>query len=237
MRVARVSQDRQYLWTWRGAPLSSGRCFAFLLLRILSGLSPAAAGGTKPICAIGEEVSAFYNGRINLGRGDEPCQSTMERCWLDATVSAGPNGIGIYTVDWADGRSEYKNVHSFFVRRKTTEEPCGESPEDAVEDDPEDDGWIAPDLACTTLIRLHWEGSEPQWNKQAINALKAECLPDEVIDGFDWHVIFRFHDVNQCERVYKTISNVLEKCLDREHCYTHPYVKDIEYVGDTPAAR
>mmetsp|Transcript_60677 Transcript_60677/g.112570 ORF Transcript_60677/g.112570 Transcript_60677/m.112570 type:complete len:145 (-) Transcript_60677:7-441(-) len=113
----------------------------------------------------------------------------------------------------------------------------GESPEYAVADNTEDDAWTPPSLPCTTLIRLHWEGGELQWNKQAIGALKAECMPDEVIDGFDWHVIFRYKNVDHCERAYKTISNVLSKCADKEHCYTHPYVKDIEYIGDTPEQR
>jgi hypothetical protein len=89
------------------------------------------------------------------------------------------------------------------------------------------------------LPRLHWEGSDPAWNKEAVDSLKAQFKPDEVIDGFDWHVILRFNDVNKCEKAYNAIDKVLKQCTeqDQEKCHTHKHVKAIEYVGDDPATR
>eukprot|EP00971_Amphidinium_carterae_P052910 1042167-Amphidinium_carterae.1 len=68
----------------------------------------------RPVCAIGEEVLALYTGHRDLGRGNEPCHSAVEECWWDATVAAGPNGVGIYTVDWANGHLEHRSVHNFW---------------------------------------------------------------------------------------------------------------------------
>merc|ERR1711974_3056 len=103
----------------------------------------------------------------------------------------------------------------------------------------EDDNWVPPEIACTLLPRLHWEGSDPEWNKEAIEFLNKTYAPDETIDGFDWHVIMRFNDVDRCENAFNDLSKVLKQCkeADPEQCRTHKYVKGIEYVGDEPSVR
>merc|ERR1719359_1222215 len=108
--------------------------------------------------------------------------------------------------------------------------PKPESPKAAT--NVQEDAWIPPEIPCTILPRLHWEGSDPVWNKEAIQSLKDAYKPDEVIDGFDWHVILRFHDVNRCENVFMSLERDLKKCkeADPEKCRTHKYVKAIEYV-------
>merc|ERR1712048_400767 len=98
---------------------------------------------------------------------------------------------------------------------------------------------VPPEIPCTILPRLHWEGSDPDWNRQATQALKDEYKPDELIDGFDWHVILRFNDADKCEAAYNSLDKALKQCteMDPEKCRTHKYVKAIEYVGDDPETR
>eukprot|EP00928_Gymnodinium_smaydae_P050421 TRINITY_DN33989_c0_g1_i1.p1 TRINITY_DN33989_c0_g1~~TRINITY_DN33989_c0_g1_i1.p1 ORF type:complete len:323 (+),score=68.46 TRINITY_DN33989_c0_g1_i1:50-970(+) len=103
----------------------------------------------------------------------------------------------------------------------------------------EESDWVPPEIPCTILPRLHWEGSDPDWNKKAVEHLRTQFAPDELIDGFDWHVILRFNDADRCERVYAELEGILNKCTESnvDLCRTHDYVKAIEYVGDTPETR
>merc|ERR1719162_1812990 len=115
----------------------------------------------------------------------------MGECWFPAGVESGPNAEGVYTLIWEDGDPDHRQVHASRARRTSTSEECGEP---APYELPEGDGgWTPPEIACTILGRMHWEGSDAAWNKDAVDKLKEEFLPDEVIDGFDWHVIFRFN--------------------------------------------
>lgn len=188
-------------------------------------------------CPIGTPVRAFYAGSVNLGNGDEPCTPGMEACMFVGAVASGPDADGHYMINWEDGDPNNRRVHASRVTQQSSGETCSLPAANAPMDEDEDEKWVPPEIPCTLLPRLHWEGSDPKWNKEAIDSLKAEFRPDEVIDGFDWHVIMRFHDVNRCEKAFNTINNVLAKCEDKEKCYNHPYVKAIEYVGDDPETR
>lgn len=211
-------------------------------------------------CPPGTEVTAFFVGEIDLGNGAEACKPTMDDCYYGAKISSGPDANGIIVVDWEDGDPSVRNVPHSQVRHGKSGEACdgppppkkvGKVPKKAPAhqeppkadkpkvENPHDDNWVPPEIPCTILPRLHWEGSDPSWNKEAITALKQEFNPDEVIDGFDWHVILRFNDANKCEQAFDKLAEVLKQCkeLDQEKCHTHKYVKAVEYVGDEPDVR
>merc|ERR1719188_2167965 len=88
-------------------------------------------------------------------------------------------------------------------------------PEQVPEDADDDENWVPPEIACTILPRLHWEGSEPEWNKEAIEFLRSTYNPDELIDGFDWHVIMRFNHVDRCEKTFDELNGVLQQCVEK----------------------
>lgn len=189
-------------------------------------------------CPPNEPVIAFFAGQVDLGAaGVEPCKPDMEQCHFPGRISTGPDAEGNYMIDWDDGDLSNRKVHHMKVKQSSSGEACaGPSPAPPAEDD---DNWVPPEIPCTILPRLHWEGSDPEWNKEAVAALKNEYKPDEVIDGFDWHVILRFNDADRCEATYKSLDTTLSKCkeTDPEKCRTHKYVKAIEYVGDDPETR
>lgn len=203
-----------------------------LLLYLALAQSASFAGAVT--CNPGEAAQAFYAGSVAEGQ----CNPTMAQCWFFGTIAEGPSADGVFTMNWEDGDPENRQVHHSKVKKRETGEVCS-LPEAGYEDEDyeEDPPWEPPEIPCTILPRLHWEGSDPKWNKEAIDALKAEWKPDEVIDGFDWHVILRFNEANRCEQCFNTIKAVLDKCEDVEKCYTHPYIKAIEYVGDDPETR
>merc|ERR1711972_816667 len=122
------------------------------------------------------------------------------------------------------------------VKQSATGEACDGPDAVAAE---EDEDFVPPEIACTILPRLHWEGSDPEWNREAIEYLKRTHQPDETIDGFDWHVILRFNDADRCEKVYKSIEATLSECKEKdlEQCRPHKYIRAIEYVGDDPETR
>jgi len=185
-------------------------------------------------CIMGEMVWAVFQGIADLGRGGyEQCHAAHDGCWFPARVASFDGDF--YIVQWDDGDQSHRRVPAGLVRRRFTEELCS-VPVVYDYNDPEDP-WQPSEIPCTILLRLHWNASKVKWRKRAISKLRKEHLPDEVIGGFEWHVIFRFHVVNQCERVFKTIHKVLKTCADPEECYAHEYVKGIEYVGDDPNTR
>mmetsp|Transcript_118020 Transcript_118020/g.204219 ORF Transcript_118020/g.204219 Transcript_118020/m.204219 type:complete len:218 (+) Transcript_118020:3-656(+) len=189
-------------------------------------------------CAPGDGVTAFFAGQVDLGNGPQECTPAIESCFFPAKVASGPDAEGYYTVNWEDGDENNRRVVHKQVRLSATGESCdGASP--PPRDDDEDGNWVPPEIPCTILSRLHWEGSDPKWNKEAVESLRKEFKPDEVIDGFDWHVILRFNDADRCEAVFKSLEVVLRRCKeeDQEKCHTHKYVKAIEYVGDEPEVR
>jgi len=214
-------------------------------------------------CPPGQAVTAFFAGEIDLGQGPVPCQPDMNDCYYGGKISSGPDSSGTITIDWEDGDPNVRSVPYTQVRHGTTGETCdgppppkkvGKVPPKAkaaqqeppkatpppkAPFNPDSDNWVPPEIACTILPRLHWEGSDPAWNKEAIESLKKEFKPDEVIDGFDWHVILRFNDVNKCEASFDAIAKVLQQCkeTDQEKCHTHKYIKALEYVGDAPDVR
>lgn len=172
----------------------------------------------------------------------------MEACHFTGTVASGPEADSHYMINWDDGDPNNRKVLSTYVWQassgqvcdgpKATKGPAKTPPQQkppAAEDD--DENWVPPEIPCTLLPRLHWEGSDPKWNKEAVESLRSEFKPDELIDGFDWHVILRFNDVNRCEGAYKKVSGVLATCDDQEKCFAHKYIKAIEYVGDDPDTR
>jgi len=203
-----------------------------LLAAVLVGVPAEAV-----VCPPAEPVSAFYAGQVDLGAGPAECSPEMEACYFPGKVFEGPDEAGNYMIDWDDGDTANRHVHHTKVRKIASGQPC--SGPEVVLDDDEDENWVPPEIPCTILPRLHWEGSDPDWNKEAIASLKKEYRPDEVIDGFDWHVILRFHDVDKCEACFNSLSDVLKKCkqADPEKCHSHAYVKAIEYVGDDPQTR
>eukprot|EP00929_Paragymnodinium_shiwhaense_P119675 TRINITY_DN91560_c0_g1_i1.p1 TRINITY_DN91560_c0_g1~~TRINITY_DN91560_c0_g1_i1.p1 ORF type:complete len:312 (-),score=70.15 TRINITY_DN91560_c0_g1_i1:129-1064(-) len=197
------------------------------------------------------------------GEGED-CTPEMYECYRDAVVSSGPDSSGRYTVDWEDGDDRDRLVPAAQVKRASDEETCDTTaeatkktsgastaqtkkdskPKAAPKEAPvpnfdDDEEWTPPEIPCTIMPRLHWEGSDPAWNKDAVEALRKKYDPDELIDGFDWHVILRFNDADRCEKTYKSLEAVLNKCKepDPENCRTHKYVKAIEYVGDDPDTR
>jgi len=210
-------------------------------------------------CPPGEAVTAFFAGEIDLGKGAEPCKPSMDDCYYGGKVNQGPDASGTMTIDWDDADENNRKVVHSQVRHAKTGEACdpppppkkagkvpkaAQAPPKAATPPPKadaaaDDNWVPPEIPCTILPRLHWEGSDPAWNKQAIENLKKDFNPDEVIDGFDWHVILRFNDVNRCESTFNSLAAVLKQCkeADQEKCHTHQYVKAIEYVGDEPEVR
>jgi len=212
-------------------------------------------------CPPGEPVHAFFAGEIDLGKGPEPCKPEMEDCHYSAKISSGPDASGTITVDWDDADPNVRQVAFSQVKSVSTGETCdgpkpkaGKVPPKAAkkQEAPQqqkappqappgahDDNWVPPEIPCTILPRLHWEGSDPAWNKEAIASLRSEFNPDEVIDGFDWHVILRFNDADKCEAAFNALAKVLGQCkdTDQEKCHTHKYVKAVEYVGDEPEAR
>lgn len=187
-------------------------------------------------CSVGERVTAFYAGQVDRGSGVEVCAPTMAECYFSGGVAAEADRDGLLTIDWDDGDVGHRHVHHTHVRQSSSGDWCSGL---AVPELDEDDHWVPPEIPCTILSRLHWEGSREDWNKEAVSALKSELQPDEVIDGFDWHVILRFHDADSCERAFTAINDVLRQCTepDPESCRTHKYVKAIEYVGDEPETR
>lgn len=210
-------------------------------------------------CPPGQVVTAFFAGEIDLGNGAEACKPHMNDCYYGGKVNAGPEQNGMMTIDWDDEDPGNRQVVHTQVRHGDTGEACdpapapkkvGKVPKKAQEApkaapahappaNPSDDNWVPPEIPCTILPRLHWEGSDPTWNKEAIASLKADFNPDEVIDGFDWHVILRFNDANKCEKAFDSLAKVLNECKeqDQEKCHTHKYVKAVEYVGDEPDVR
>jgi len=209
-------------------------------------------------CPPGEPVLAFFKGEIELGSGPVPCKPDMNDCYYGGKIGSGPDAAGIITIDWEDEDPANRQVIHTQVKSAATGEACDGPPKaapkaskapprkaqeapkpKAPEPASDDNNWVPPEIPCTILPRLHWEGSDPAWNKEAIEFLKQEYNPDEVIDGFDWHVIVRFNDVNRCESAFKSLEKVLSQCKesDQEKCHTHKYIKAIEYVGDEPEVR
>mmetsp|Transcript_17681 Transcript_17681/g.40009 ORF Transcript_17681/g.40009 Transcript_17681/m.40009 type:complete len:240 (+) Transcript_17681:54-773(+) len=215
-----------------GAPLRSRLASRGILAGFLLG---STASGSL-ICAIGEQIEAYFAGEVQVGAGNEPCNPTMPECWFPAEIESGPDFFGVYTVSWGDGDTNYREVHASTTRRSLTDEACG-SPEGDTGPMTEDDEWERPEIACTIMPQLHWEASEPEWNAHALRALREEFAPDEVLDCFRWHVVFRFYDVDRCEQAYETLNNLLSRCKDPEKCYAHPYVKAVRYIGDDPETR
>lgn len=188
----------------------------------------------------------------------EACTPEHEECYFAAAVNSGPNAQGYYLVDWDDGSTKSRRVPSTQVKQASSGQICqakkgggkaapagkkdskkASPPPPPPADIDEDENWTPPEIPCTVMPRLHWEGSDPEWNKEAIDSLRKKFKPDELIDGFDWHVILRFNDADRCEKAYKSLEAVLNKCTesDPEQCRTHKYVKAIEYVGDDPETR
>lgn len=214
-------------------------------------VSAALPGAHTVPCPPGEPVKAFFVGSIDLGNGPEDCKATMEACYFGGAIASGPEADGHYMINWEDGDPNNRRVHSSMVKQLSSGQACNgpaaakgpakappqsQTPPAGADDD--DENWVPPEIPCTLLPRLHWEGSDPKWNKEAVEALRGEFKPDELIDGFDWHVILRFNDVNRCEAAYQKISGVLAQCGDdQEKCFAHKYVKAIEYVGDDPETR
>jgi len=207
--------------------------FLFLTLKV----THVRCRDVKPaLCAIGEHVEAYFAGEVELGAGIEPCNPTMAECWFPAEISEGPDSNGVYLVDWDDAHEHFRLVHATQTKRTLDGEACGQS--SALQKHADDDALLStPDIPCTIVLRLHWEASEPTWNRQAVANLKEEFLPDEIIDDFEWHVIFRYLDVDHCEQTHNTLWNLLKDCADKERCYAHPYVKGIHYIGDSPETR
>eukprot|EP00403_Amphidinium_massartii_P040512 CAMPEP_0178452024 /NCGR_PEP_ID=MMETSP0689_2-20121128/44010_1 /TAXON_ID=160604 /ORGANISM="Amphidinium massartii, Strain CS-259" /LENGTH=244 /DNA_ID=CAMNT_0020077675 /DNA_START=13 /DNA_END=747 /DNA_ORIENTATION=- len=201
--------------------------------------APTSTNATT-ICQQGEAVSAFFAGQVEVDGVAQQCTPSMNACYFAARIASGPDvRTGNYWVNWDDGDTNNRQVHFTQVwRGGTPGYACG-----GVEDDAGAvDASIADnamEIPCTILPRLHWEGQDPEWNKEAIESITKEYQPDEVIDGFDWHVILRFNDANRCEQVYTSIETVLKKCMDPEpeNCRTHKFIKSLEYVGDDPATR
>eukprot|EP00930_Biecheleria_cincta_P053239 TRINITY_DN38640_c0_g1_i1.p1 TRINITY_DN38640_c0_g1~~TRINITY_DN38640_c0_g1_i1.p1 ORF type:complete len:256 (-),score=35.21 TRINITY_DN38640_c0_g1_i1:33-770(-) len=185
-------------------------------------------------CAPQEPVTAFFGGQVELAGEVQDCTPAIPECFFSGKVNRGPDESGRYLIDWDDGDDRNRLVDHSKVRLLSSGEAC-----DGLEVHEGAGDWIPPEIPCTILPRLHWEASEPEWNQKAVKSLKQEFQPDEVIDGFDWHVILRFHDVNRCEEVYNALDSQLKKCKepDPEACRSHEYVKAIEYVGDDPSTR
>jgi len=200
-------------------------------------LWPWQAGGLA--CPPGQQVTAFFAGSVDLGAGVEACSPEMEACYFPGRVATGPDAASMYHIDWDDGDTTNRQVHSGQVKQSPSGETCDGPAVAAAAEEEGDENWVPPEIPCTILPRLHWEGSDPEWNKEAILSLKKELEPDEVIDGFDWHVILRFNDVDKCEAAFNALNVVLSQCSesDPEKCHTHKYVKAIEYVGDDPNTR
>lgn len=191
--------------------------------------------GVSLTCSEGEAVQAFFAGELDRGLGSEPCTPASPECYFPASIASAPDTEGVYMVDWDDGGTHNRKVHASHVFRDSTGEACGEL--EASHRSDFDDDWVAPKIPCTILARLHWEASDPEWNRLAVSSLRADFAPDEVIDGFDWHAILRFDSVDRCEAAFVTMDNLLKSCKNPERCYTHPYVNAIEYVGPSPEMR
>mmetsp|Transcript_38558 Transcript_38558/g.86711 ORF Transcript_38558/g.86711 Transcript_38558/m.86711 type:complete len:239 (+) Transcript_38558:144-860(+) len=194
-----------------------------------------------PPCEPGEAVSAFFAGQVEIKGEQKLCEPSMDYCYFPARVASGPDvRTGNYWVKWDDGDTNNRQVHYSQVKQASSGLACA-SYDDVLKDADESVDATAESLEipCTILPRLHWEGQDPEWNKEAIEAIAKELQPDEVIDGFDWHVILRFIDANRCEQVYESLQAVLSKCMDPDwdNCRTHKYIKWIEYVGDDPETR
>lgn len=203
---------------------------ALLLVGLLARPSCAAD------CKAGEPVAAFFAGEVDRGNGPEACKPDMELCFFPGKIASGPDADGTYTIDWDDGDANNRKVQHASVKHASSGQACSGPLQLGTE---ADDHWTPPEIACTILPRLHWEGSDPEWNSAAIALLRQDYQPDELIDGFDWHVILRFYDVNRCERTYAALDKILKSCTDQnpDACRTHKYVKAIEYVGDDPETR
>ncbi|CAE8591642.1 unnamed protein product [Polarella glacialis] len=157
----------------------------------------------------------------------------MPHCWFSAEVDEGPDEAGVYRVSWVfDGGEEtalFRQVYAKHVRRQLTGEACGKRSFEATTSTSEE---FVDSPNCTLLLQLHWEGSNESWNSLATKKLQEELMPDEVIGGFDWHVIFRFSAgrIDACEKAHDTVQSVLLKYEDQEQCYTHPYVKAVSLI-------
>jgi hypothetical protein len=226
---------------------------------------PAPTPPSKGEAASAYGVGSAYYYYSSGGSGLVDCSPENDACYFDARVAKAVDDEGFYLVDWDDGDARSRRMTE--VRRASTGTPCGgkaasasqaasvttatvttrptttttttQAPRKEAPKQGEDDGWTPPEIPCTILPRLHWEGSDGTWNKNAIEALRNAYKPDEVIDGFDWHVILRFNDADRCEQAYDDLKATLDKCAesDSEKCRTHDYVKAIEYVGDDPETR
>eukprot|EP00747_Dinoflagellata_sp_TGD_P185782 gnl/TRDRNA2_/TRDRNA2_42505_c0_seq1.p1 gnl/TRDRNA2_/TRDRNA2_42505_c0~~gnl/TRDRNA2_/TRDRNA2_42505_c0_seq1.p1 ORF type:complete len:236 (-),score=31.98 gnl/TRDRNA2_/TRDRNA2_42505_c0_seq1:179-886(-) len=205
------------------------------LLCVIGVLFPSAFAA---VCPAGVAVTAFFAGEVDLGSGNVPCTPSMEQCYFPGKVHSGPDSDGIYMINWDDEDPNNRMVHATNVKRTSGQACDGPAPAAAAVAEDEDN-WVPPEIPCTVMPRLHWEASDPKFNKEAVESLKRGYKPDEVLDGFDWHVVLRFNDVDRCENTYNSLQRELAKCKeqDREKCRTHPYVKEIEYVGDDPATR
>eukprot|EP00440_Ansanella_granifera_P022201 gb/GFBE01024119.1/.p1 GENE.gb/GFBE01024119.1/~~gb/GFBE01024119.1/.p1 ORF type:complete len:237 (+),score=57.90 gb/GFBE01024119.1/:1-711(+) len=192
------------------------------------------AAACGELCAPNEPVLAFFAGQVELEGKVKDCTPDIDECRFSGKVHSGPDADGQYLIDWDDSDDRNRKVHHSQVHLLANGEVC-----DGPGVSEWDQGWVPPEIPCTLLARLHWEASEPAWNEAAVRSLKTEFEPDEVIDGFDWHVVLRFYAVDRCEAAFYALDAVLKKCTERdpEACRVHEYVKAIEYVGDDPATR
>lgn len=79
------------------------------------------------ICPPGESVSAFFAGNIELTTGVQQCVNGMEACFFQGSVASGPESDKHYLIDWVDGDTNNRRVHSSMVKQLSTGQPCDSS--------------------------------------------------------------------------------------------------------------
>eukprot|EP00913_Durusdinium_trenchii_P026781 g25122.t1 len=189
------------------------------------------AGGP---CPERHAVIAFFAGEVEKAETKVPCSPALAECYFAGTVHSGPDGGGHYFIDWEDGNENFRRVHHSQVWLLENGQVCDE------QQDQQQDEWvpISPTVRrkCTLLLRLHWEAWDPTWSAEGIQAVARDLQAEEVIDGFDWHVIMRFKTRMMCRSAFQRMEKLLNTCneTDLELCRVHPYVKAVELLREMP---
>lgn len=79
------------------------------------------------LCPPGESVSAFFAGSVELSTGVQQCVADMEACFFQGLIASGPESDKHYVIDWVDGDTTNRRVHSSMVKQLSTGQFCDSS--------------------------------------------------------------------------------------------------------------
>lgn len=95
--------------------------------RFLLVLTASISHAEAVLCPPGESVSAFFPGNIKVDADVKPCVASMQECFFTGSIASGPDTDSHYIVNWADGDTNHRRLHSSLVKQQSTGQLCDSS--------------------------------------------------------------------------------------------------------------